>query len=196
MRLKTFEDIFLLVRCASPAQTGRMTEKPFLQRWFDDPGRPLSNPRCRRSTGVPPRSAGSSSYRWIIVSASASVLVWIAWDSRIGAYAGLSVNILGQVLGDLLVAGLALGRMFSWRSARERQGIDRDPGSGTRGEVTVQIIVIRDGNVDGSRNDVRAAFAMRDQFRHPDAPFSIVLPSQVVTAAWREVEDDGSSRVK
>jgi hypothetical protein len=139
--------------------------------------------------------------------ASASALIWISWDSRADGYAGLSINILGQVLGDLLVAGLALSKVLSWRNARDRQCRDHGDatvsgGSEARAAVGVDIILIRGVTVGDAIDDVLAAVAIRGRSgRMDDRPvaaedlLSLVLRSRLSTGAWDEVGDGGSSRV-
>ncbi|WP_433260928.1 hypothetical protein ACQPZF_25465 [Actinosynnema sp. CS-041913] len=77
-----------------------MTEKLFSKRWSAGHRRHLLFPRSRLSRW-PARW-------WLAVAAGVSVFVWGWWTAQSDRFAWLPVDILGQVLGDLLVAGLVL----------------------------------------------------------------------------------------
>lgn len=63
--------------------------------------------RARRVVRGPLRSFGyRHSYRFAVFGVCAALTGWSWWTAQASGYVGLSVNMLGQIIGDLLLMGL------------------------------------------------------------------------------------------
>ena len=77
--------------------------------------------RDTRPSGRP--RAAARLPRIVMLGLCLSLLGWTWWDARAGGYAGLAVNTLGQIIGDVLLMGLVAPVGFRLR----RRARTRDP---------------------------------------------------------------------
>jgi hypothetical protein len=135
-----------------------------------------------------------------------ALVAWLWWDSQTADYAGLPVNTLGQILGDLLLVGLAPLTATLRRSRGRRQPSASQNRSGdiAAARHRVQLLDIRSSflglaglpperaqrEAAGRRNDLLRALAsaLRNGARaeillpDPDSPSSARIASELAIA--------------